>query len=191
VEREGIPVKADRHIGGRPRGMRPHRLYIGAEVPVTITARHGSGWGPPLRGEGPGSARKRRRRIRVSRRVRRPPPRRHPLIVASPASAIRAISSGGRSRVGSRNSSKHPAPSATLDLCQESGSASAPTIRPSCVPTEVKDQAADSSRVLQPRQRDRADTVAARHGITLPDQEPIPHFAARQDALVWPPTVDS
>lgn len=44
-----------------------------------------------------------------------------------------------------------------------------------------------------PLQRAEAEigrnTVAAAHGITLPDERPLLHFSARQDTLVWAPRV--
>jgi uncharacterized protein YqjF (DUF2071 family) len=35
----------------------------------------------------------------------------------------------------------------------------------------------------------RRNTVAAAHGIGLPDELPLLHFSARQDTLVWAPTI--
>lgn len=41
---------------------------------------------------------------------------------------------------------------------------------------------------LQPAEAEiERNTVASARGITLPDREPLLHFAARQDTLVWPP----
>ncbi len=41
---------------------------------------------------------------------------------------------------------------------------------------------------LQPAEAEiRRNTVASAQGIALPDREPLLHFVARQDTLVWPP----
>lgn len=41
---------------------------------------------------------------------------------------------------------------------------------------------------LQPAEADiEVNTVAAAHGIELPDREPLLHYSERQDTLVWPP----
>jgi uncharacterized protein len=34
------------------------------------------------------------------------------------------------------------------------------------------------------------NTVPAEHGIPLPDEPPLLHYSARQDALIWPPVTD-
>lgn len=45
---------------------------------------------------------------------------------------------------------------------------------------------------LQPAEAEiERNTVPAAHGITLPEREPLLHYAARQDTLVWPPKLVS
>jgi uncharacterized protein YqjF (DUF2071 family) len=43
---------------------------------------------------------------------------------------------------------------------------------------------------IQPAEAEiERNTVASAHGITLSDTEPLLHFSARQDTLVWPPVL--